>query len=464
MLKLLSINHDETKTVKEDHIVINYSIYCVYDSNISSNESKHDFQKYFNHKYLIESKTNFSFNISSGNISDNVLSAVKLMSVGEEATFELPASDFEFFEEKDSNLNKYYLKIVVLSSEVKIKSRYEMSFEEKLSFALSKKAEGVELYKRKVFLEAFIAFDVAAGYLLTEKELDQKSKDLLISLLLNISNCANNLEKYDITIVKCSYILSSIKKHPKAFYLRGIAYCNLSSDVNLQNAQNDLNELKLLISNDDQGIMFLESLIKDKRQQIEQSEKSLFKSFFKNKSIYDDKVILSKRIIPNEVNEYNPKVYFDIETNNVSERVEFELFADVVPKTTENFLILADTKKYVGTIFHRLVKDFMIQGGDFENYNGSGGSSIYGKYFEDENFIYGHSQEGLLSMANSGPNKNNSQFFITFKECSWLDNKHVVFGKVIKGMEFIRLLNDAQTGDEDRPLKVIKIIDCGRIK
>jgi cyclophilin family peptidyl-prolyl cis-trans isomerase len=152
------------------------------------------------------------------------------------------------------------------------------------------------------------------------------------------------------------------------------------------------------------------------------------------------------------------------ETSQIEQfRVEFELFANIVPKTAENFLLLSSTKKYKDSVFHRLVKDFMIQGGDYENFNGTGGSSIYGKTFEDENFIYEHSEPGLLSMANSGPNKNGSQFFITFKECSWLNGKHVVFGRVIKGLDKILSLNNFEVGQDDRPLKVIKIIDCDMI-
>ncbi|MBB1126200.1 peptidylprolyl isomerase [Thiospirillum jenense] len=164
----------------------------------------------------------------------------------------------------------------------------------------------------------------------------------------------------------------------------------------------------------------------------------------------------------------NPHIAIDVSIDGqAAGTVEFELFADVVPKTAENFRALCtgergEALRYAGSPFHRIIPDFMIQGGDFTNGNGTGGQSIYGERFADENFTLKHTQAGLLSMANAGPNTNGSQFFITVAPTDWLDGKHVVFGKVVKGMDVISKI-EAQGTSSGRPLKPVVLERCRQL-
>lgn len=153
-------------------------------------------------------------------------------------------------------------------------------------------------------------------------------------------------------------------------------------------------------------------------------------------------------------------VFLDLDYNGNRGRVILSLNKDVVPKTCNNFSVLCEKKAYVGSKFHRVIKDFMIQGGDFTNHDGTGGVSIYGNVFPDENFVLKH-DKGTISMANSGPDTNGSQFFISTAKTDWLDNKHVVFGKVVKGMDLVEFIESQNTDNNDKPLTDVTIVDCG---
>ncbi|KAF7418380.1 hypothetical protein HZH68_001033 [Vespula germanica] len=171
----------------------------------------------------------------------------------------------------------------------------------------------------------------------------------------------------------------------------------------------------------------------------------------------------------------NPRVFFDIEVGGLPMgRIIFELFADICPITCENFRALSTGEvgvgkttgkplHYKGIVFHRVVKDFMIQGGDFVVGNGTGGESIYGGTFTDENFILKHNKPFLLSMANRGKDTNGSQFFITTQPAPHLDNVHVVFGEVVSGQEVVMHIEGLPVDRMSRPLQDAKVVNCGEL-
>jgi len=170
----------------------------------------------------------------------------------------------------------------------------------------------------------------------------------------------------------------------------------------------------------------------------------------------------------------NPVVFFDVTIGGQpAGRIKMELFAHMAPKTAENFrqLCTGEMKKggkpvgYKGCAFHRIIKGFMLQGGDFVNGDGTGCTSIYGENFDDENFDIKHTGPGIMSMANSGPGTNGCQFFITCEKCEWLDGKHVVFGKLVDGPSLltVRKLENVSVGANSKPKLQCVISECGEL-
>jgi len=168
-----------------------------------------------------------------------------------------------------------------------------------------------------------------------------------------------------------------------------------------------------------------------------------------------------------------PQVFFDITIGGrPAGRIVMDLYSDIVPKTAENFRALCTGEKgmgkqgkplhFKGSKFHRIITDFMCQGGDFTRFNGTGGESIYGEKFPDENFKEKHTGPGVLSMANAGPNTNGSQFFLCTVKTAWLDGKHVVFGRVTQGMDIVKTM-EAQGSQSGQTKADVVIADCGQL-
>jgi peptidylprolyl isomerase len=367
----------------------------------------------------------------------------------------------------------------------KKKEKWDMTPIEKLCEAENAKAAGTALFKAKDFAGALAKYEDSIDYVDGQDEDDQDSSDseeedntqknkvdpkkkaLLLSCSLNAGMCALKLKEYDTCINHCSTALSIEHDSVKALFRRGSAYIQV---VKYDLAKSDLMKALKLDEKNKDVVKALRAL-KQKKLDDKAKAKAAFGGCFGKVSMYTEKSDVEKAVVHDGP---MPMVFFDMKMGEKDlGRIVFKLYADVVPRTAENFRALCTGEKgegtsgkplhYKGCSFHRVIAGFMLQGGDFTRGNGTGGESIYGEKFKDENFKLKHTKPGLLSMANSGANTNGSQFFITTVSTPHLDGKHVVFGEVVEGLEIIRDIEECEKGAQDKPVEDVIIVDCGEL-
>jgi len=265
----------------------------------------------------------------------------------------------------------------------------------------------------------------------------------------NLAMAALQLKEHEEVITHASVALRLDPENPKAFYRRGLANDALGK---VHSAAKDL-----------QAAARLDPKNAEVRKRYEEAKRKAQDAGEEAEDVAPVHNLLTL-----------PRVFLDISVGGAApRRLVFALYTDVVPKTAENFRQLctgvhkgittarAKPFHYKGSILHRMIPGLMIQGGDFENTNGTGGESIYGRRFADEGFRDKHDRRGLLAMANDGPNTNGSNFFVTFAKAEHLDRKHVIFGEIVSGDMVLAELESLATDEQQRPLVDCVVVDCG---
>jgi peptidylprolyl isomerase len=345
----------------------------------------------------------------------------------------------------------------------KKKEKWEMSEEEKTKDASDLKAAATECFKAKDFESAIDKYSEAADLI----DDVGSAVEIWVACKLNIAQASINLKDYPTACEAATAALEKDLNNVKALYRRGLARNHLGLP---EEATRDLTKAQDL---DPTNKAVKVELTKAKKLIVaaKKKEKAAYGNMFSKISVYNDKEV---PVVTQLSSPLNSKVFFDITIGDEpAGRIVMELYNTVTPKTCENFRALctgeagnASTGQplhYKGSCFHRVIANFMIQGGDFTRGDGTGGESIYGEKFADENFKISHTERGQLSMANAGPGTNGSQFFITSGPTPHLDGKHVVFGKVIEGLDVVEKIEGTKT-KSDRPVEPCVIADCGELK
>ena len=441
-----------------------------YTGTLASDGSKFDSS--------VDRGTPFKFTIGKGQVIKGWDEGFASMKVGEKALLVIePGYGYgdNGSPPKIPGKSVLHFEVELLGFREKLKEKWEMTEDERHELANKLKAEGTAFFASQNYGEAASKYESAANYSVNDEsneageEIPEDELPLFVSSWSNAAMCYIKLKNWSEAIKCCNRVLaipSESTSNVKCLYRRGYARLH-AGDLKL--AKIDLMAAYKLDSTSKDVRKALATL-KEETQKQKEKEKAIFGGLFqKAPGLYGD---LIEDVI--EPSEDNPHVFFDIKQGDKElGRIVMRLYADVVPKTAENFRALCTGEKgvgkagkplhYKGCTFHRVIRDFMLQGGDFTNGDGTGGESIYGEKFADENFKLKHTRAGLLSMANAGPGTNGSQFFITTVDTPHLDGKHVVFGHVVEGMEVVRSIENTEKGDGDRPAEDIFIEDCGEL-
>lgn len=333
----------------------------------------------------------------------------------------------------------------------------------------NQKAEGNELFKKGELMDALAKYREAIMSLDDlEDDSTAEAKESRKLINLNIATVTKKMEKWQEVVKATSNALEIEENNVKGLFFRAIANRHLKE---FELATEDL-KAAIKTSPNDKALRNEFATMKEEKKKYLESQKGAFEKAFAG-GLYSEKKEPSRKVEESEVPKYdpsNPKVFMDIKIGDADpKKIIFELFKNKTPLTVDNFKCLCTGEKstdeqllhYKGNKFHRIIPDFMAQGGDFTRGNGTGGRSIYGEKFDDEQVWIPHSEKGLLSMANAGPNTNGSQFFITFTQTPHLDGKHTVFGRVIKGWDVVKEMESVKTGEKDIPESSVVIEDCG---
>lgn len=364
---------------------------------------------------------------------------------------------------------KFELELISFQDKV-VFTKEDMTPEERLVKANEIKNKGNDLVRQgqysialtEGYLEAlsYIEDDRAEGE--TQHAIDVKTTKA--ALYSNAAMCELKLEAWESCVNYCNKALLLQPQNVKVLFRKAQAEF---SQLHIEQASQDC-ATALTIEPTNLEVQTLQKKIQAKIKSIQKRESKVFGKMFGNSDLYEEKKVTGYTFLSRPL-PTNPQVYLDIRIEDEQpQRLVFELFKDVVPRTVENFRVFCTGERgpslsYVGSIIHRIAKGYLFQGGDITVGDGTGGFSIYGVRFDDENFRIKHKRKGLLSMANAGPNTNGSQFSITLKPIPELDGKHVVFGRIIEGFEFCKEIEEVEVGKNDRPKRRIQVIGSGQI-